>query len=151
MIVTGRWTAPMRFEATTECGKVVVMNVLSEKCGDKSGPTPMETVLSALTACSGMDVAGILMKMRAPLEGLEITAEAERATEHPKVFTRIHLHYDAWGAGLQEEQVRRAVSLSLDKYCSVAAMLRQTAPIAHEIVVAQREEDLAEAIPVTAA
>ena len=127
------------------------MNVLSEKCGDKSGPTPMETVLSALTACSGMDVAGILMKMRAPLEGLEITAEAERATEHPKVFTRIHLHYDAWGAGLQEEQVRRAVSLSLDTYCSVAAMLRQTALITHEIVVAKRQKDLAPAEPVTAA
>lgn len=151
MIVTGRWTAPMRFDAKTECGKAVVMDVVPEKCAGQAGPTPMETVLSALTGCSGMDVAGILMKMRAPLEGLVITAEAERAAEHPRVFTRIRLRYDAWGAGLQEDQVRRAVALSLDKYCSVAAMLRQTAPITHEIVVADTEEDLEEAAPVTAA
>jgi len=151
MIVTGRWTAPMLFNATTECVKMVVMDVVPERCAGQAGPTPMETVLGALTACSGMDVSGILMKMRAPLEGLAITAEADRAAEHPKVFTRIHLRYDVWGAGLQPEQVRRAVALSLDKYCSVAAMLRQTAPITHEIVVAEKEEDLVEAAPVTAA
>lgn len=151
MMVTGRWTAPMRFDATTECGKTVVMDVVPERCVGQVGPTPMETVLSALTGCSGMDVAGILMKMRAPIEGLVITAEAERATEHPKVFTRIRLRYDAWGAGLEAEQVRRAVALSLDKYCSVAAMLRQTALITHEIVVAKRQKDLAQAEPVTAA
>lgn len=151
MLVQTRWAAPMRFDAATKDNHVVVMDVLPDKGGTNTGPTPMETVLSALTACSGMDVAGVLRKMRAPLEGLFVTAEAERATEHPKVFTRIRLRYEAWGAGLQADQVRRAVALSLDKYCSVAAMLRQTALLTHEIVVAEAEEDLGEQAPVTAA
>lgn len=151
MLVQTRWSTPMRFDAATESGHLLVMDVSAEKGGGNTGPTPMETLLSALTACSGMDVVGILRKMRAPLEGLVVTAEAERASEHPRVFTWIRLRYEAWGAGLETEQVRRAVALSLDKYCSVAAMLRHTAPITHEIVVAEAEEDLVEAAPVTAA
>ncbi len=99
------------------------------------------TVLMALAGCSGMDVVGILRKVRAPLEGLTITATANRAAEHPKVFTRIHLRYTAWGVGLISEQVHKAVVLSLEKYCSVSAMLRATVPITHEIAVGETAED----------
>jgi putative redox protein len=76
--------------------------------------------------------------MRAPLEGLVVSAVAERATEHPKVFTRIHLVYGAWGKGLTESQVQRAVALSRDTYCSVSAMLQSTAAISSEVVVTER-------------
>jgi len=151
MIVRARWLAPIRFDAATETGYTLAMDVPPTTNRRHTGPTPMEVVLSALTACTGMDVAGILLKMRAPLEGLVITAEGERAEEHPKVFTRIRLRYDAWGAALQKEQVCHAVELSLDKYCSVAAMLRQTAAITHEVIVAPSEAELTEALPVSAA
>jgi putative redox protein len=57
-----------------------------------------------------MDVVSILRKMRAPLEGLAIEVRAERAKEHPKVFTGIHLRYEATGASLQQSQVEKAVS-----------------------------------------
>ncbi|HEV8352993.1 MAG TPA: OsmC family protein [bacterium] len=137
MIAQARWIAPMQFNAESDGGRLV-MDTRSDHAGRGIGPTPMETVLMALLGCTGMDVAGILRKMRAPLDGLIISAVAERATEHPKVLTRIHLVYGAWGRGLTEAQLARAVALSQDKYCSVSAMLRSTAAISYEIVVTEQ-------------
>jgi len=118
----------------------VLMDTTPESGGSGVGPSPVDTVLMALAACSGMDVVGILRKARAPLDGLIITAEADRATEHPKVFTHLHLRYTAWGGGLTSEQVRKAVTLSLDRYCSVAAMLRKAVPITHEVVITEKAD-----------
>ncbi len=61
--------------------------------------------------------------------------EAERAAEHPRVFTKIHVRYVVSGRGLKPEQVEKAVGLSLDKYCSVTAMFKRTADVTYEIVV----------------
>jgi putative redox protein len=91
----------------------------------------METVLLALAGCTGMDVVSILQKMRVPLEGLEIRVTAERAEEHPKVFTRIALEYIVTGADLRPDQVTRAVELSQTQYCSVSAMLRRAAELTY--------------------
>ncbi|HEY3249027.1 MAG TPA: OsmC family protein [bacterium] len=137
MIAQARWVAPMQFNGETDGGRIV-MDTRPDHAGRGVGPTPMETVLLALLGCTGMDVAGVLRKMRAPLEGLVVSAVAERATEHPKVFTRIHLVYGAWGKGLTESQVQRAVALSRDTYCSVSAMLQSTAAISSEVVVTER-------------
>jgi putative redox protein len=95
----------------------------------------METVLMALCSCAGLDIVAILQKMRAPLSDLHIEADAERSADPPRVFTKIHLRFHVWGEGLLPEQVERAVMLSVDKYCSVAAMLRRTAEITHEIIL----------------
>jgi putative redox protein len=130
-----RWAAPMLMVGRADGTTTVLMDTKPESGGSGVGPSPMDAVLMALASCSGMDVVGILGKMRAPLDGLVILVTAERAVEHPKVFTRIHLRYMAWGVGLAYEQVHKAVTLSLEKYCSVSAMLRKTADIAHEIVV----------------
>jgi putative redox protein len=91
----------------------------------------METVLLALGGCTGMDVIDILGKMRAPLSGLEIAIAADRADEHPRVFTRIALEYVFFGDGLRPEQVSRAVELSQTRYCSVSAMLRKAAELTY--------------------
>lgn len=136
--VTTRWIGRRRFEGDGPTPAVVPMDTRPESGGEGSGPTPMETVLIALGGCTGMDVVGILEKMRAPLEGLTITVTGERAETHPKVFTRIHTRYEAWGKGLTAAQVGRAVHLSQEKYCSVAAMLRATATLTHEIAVVDR-------------
>jgi putative redox protein len=95
----------------------------------------MEAVLLALAGCTGMDVVSILKKKRTPLEGLTIEVGAERAPEHPKVFTKIHIRYVARGTGLRHEDVNRAVALSQDKYCPVAAMLRPSATLTWEVAV----------------
>ncbi|MGH2375746.1 MAG: OsmC family protein [bacterium] len=138
MTITVEWRPPKRFEGATESGARFVMDARVDAGGGGAGPSPMEAVLAALAGCTGIDVVGILEKMRAGLEGLVISVSAERATEHPRVFTKIHLRYTAWGKGLARDQVERAVTLSKEKYCSVSAMLSRTAAMTHEIVVTER-------------
>ena len=132
------WTSPMRFDGIAGSGGAILMDARPEHGGGGAGPSPMETVLFALAGCTGMDVVDVLRKMRAPLEGLAIDVEAERATEHPRVFTKIRLRYAAWGTGLRLDQVERAVSLSQEKYCSVSAMLRATAALTFDLSVSDR-------------
>jgi putative redox protein len=140
MEVTVTWKTPMLMVGVADGTTPVLMDTKPESGGSGVGPSPMETTLMALAACSGMDVVGILEKMRVPLDGLTISVTAERAAQHPKVFTAIHLRYAAWGQGLTREHVSKAVILSLDKYCSVSAMLGKTAQITHEIVVRDAAE-----------
>lgn len=135
MEITVEWRPPKRFEGTTESGARMVMDARVDAGGGGAGPSPMETVLGALAGCTGIDVVGILEKMRAGLEGLTIDVSAERGSEHPRVFTKIHLRYTVWGKGLARDQVERAVTLSKEKYCSVSAMLSRTATMTHEVLV----------------
>jgi putative redox protein len=131
MNATVRWATGMRFEGTAESGARITLDALPEHGGTGQGPSPMETVLLALGGCTGMDVVSILGKMRAPLDGLEIRIAAERADTHPKVFTRITLEYIFTGPGLKPDQVKRAVDLSQEQYCSVSAMLRRAADLSY--------------------
>lgn len=131
MKATVRWGNGMRFMGTPESGARITLDALPEHGGSGQGPSPMETVLLALGGCTGMDVVSILQKMRAPLEGLEIRIAADRADTHPKVFTRITLEYVFSGQDLQPDQVKRAVELSQEKYCSVSAMLRRAADLTY--------------------
>jgi len=137
-----RWTVGMRFDGLAESGGAMTMDARPEHGGEGAGPSPMETVLLALGGCTGMDVISILVKMRAPLAGLEIAIAADRADEHPRVFTRIALEYVFVGDGLRPEQVSRAVELSQERYCSVSAMLRKAAELTYSwrIVPASRQE-----------
>jgi len=137
-----RWTVGMQFDGLAESGTSMTMDARPEHGGKGAGPSPMETVLLALGGCTGMDVISILGKMRAPLAGLEIAISADRADEHPRVFTRIALEYVFVGDGLRPEQVSRAVELSQERYCSVSAMLRKAAPLTYSwrIVPASRQD-----------
>lgn len=137
MNTTVRWTDGMAFAGTTESGATLTLDAKPEHGGGGRGPSPMETVLLALGGCTGMDVVSILRKMRAPLEGLEVRITADRASEHPQVFTRIHLEYVASGRGLQPDQVKRAVELSQERYCSVSAMLRASAQVSYTWRIAE--------------
>lgn len=142
------WTAPKRFEGRSlASGARLTMDARPDAGGTGAGPSPMETVLMALAGCTGIDVVNTLAKMRAPLEGLVIDVSADRAAEHPKVFTAIRLRYVAWGPGLRRDQVERAVRLSEEKYCSVSAMLRKTAAISVEIVTSDQPPQPAAAAP----
>ena len=95
----------------------------------------MELVLAGTAACTAFDVVWILKKARQPISHCVVDAEAERADEDPKVFTRIHLVYRIGGANLNPAQVERAVRLSKEKYCSATLMLAKTADISFEIVL----------------
>jgi len=128
---TVRWVEGMRFSGTGQSEAGITLDVKPEDGGTGQGPSPMETVLLALGGCSGMDVVSILRKMRAPLERLEIRISADRADDHPRIFTRISLEYIVAGAGLKADQVDRAVTLSQERYCSVSAMLRKAADLTY--------------------
>ena len=91
-----------------------------------SGLSPLEAVLAALCACTSVDVVSILEKKREPLAGLTVSANAEQATEPPRVFTRIHLTYRIHGP-VAKKAAEDAVALSKNKYCSVSKMLEKAA------------------------
>jgi putative redox protein len=76
-------------------------------------------------ACTAADVVLILRKQRVPFTSLEIEADAERAAENPKVFTKIRMHYKIRGSGVSDSAVKRAIDLSSEKYCTVGIMLRR--------------------------
>lgn len=128
---TVTWDGDFRFTGTTPDGRRSAFGPPADKGG--TAPTPMEMVLHALAACTAWDVVSILQRMRLPLEGLRVEIEADRADEHPRVFTAIRLRYVVRG-DLPENKVRRAVELSANKYCSVSAMLKSTATVTYEIV-----------------
>src|SRR5690554_7337113 len=88
------------------------------------GVRPMETVLIGLGGCASYDVVSILKKGRQDVRDVQTLLEAERAETEPKVFTRIHVKFVVTGKNLKEAQVKRAVELSAEKYCSASIMLR---------------------------
>lgn len=129
MSATIIWKEKAAFVGKSESGHEVRMDTVVEKGGDNSGPSPMELMLLALGGCTGMDVVAFLKKRRVEPHGLEIEIEAERAKEHPKVYTKATILYKIKGPEIKESDVRWAVELSQNKYCSVTAMLAKTARI----------------------
>ena len=120
MIASAEWKGEGRFEGRSESGHAVLFDTST---GHEAGPSPMEAVLTALCACTSVDVVGILRKKRQELRSLRVEATAEQPEAAPRVFTRIHLVYTAAGAALEHKAVEDAVALSKEKYCSVSLML----------------------------
>jgi putative redox protein len=95
------------------------------------GASPMELLLMALAGCTSFDVLSILQKKRQDVTGFEVRVHAERATEHPMVFTHITLEYVISGHHVEQAAVERAIELSLTKYCPAHAMISKAAPVEH--------------------
>jgi putative redox protein len=102
---------------------------------ESRGAKASDLLVIALASCSAYDVVDILQKQREPLAGLTISADAEQAPEPPWQFTKIHLHYQVTGKGLDAKKVERAIKLSEEKYCSVAATIRGVTEITHSFEV----------------
>ena len=113
------------FEVETSHGRVDLASGLDEP---GSGATPMELLATALGGCTAMDVASILVKMRQPLEAFSVEVSGERAEDHPRRFLSLEVVYHLKG-DLDERKVERAISLSEERYCSVAATLKPAVPI----------------------
>ncbi len=105
------------------------IDVSKETCGSDAATHPMEMVLLALGSCSGSDVVSILEKKKVLLDGFEINIDAERADSYPMVFKKIHLDYVFYGKEINPVHVERAIALSMEKYCSVSAMLKKSVEI----------------------
>jgi putative redox protein len=127
------WLRRSAFAGRSESNHWVMMDS-THNGGDGAAPTPMELLLLSLGGCSAVDVWSTLERMREPLGSLRVEAEGERAEKHPRVFTRIHLTYRI-GGGVNKKKAERAVKLSMERYCSVSAMLEKTAEITSEIIL----------------
>ena len=108
--------------------------------GSEAATSPIELFLISLGGCTGMDVASMLKKMRVNFDKFEIQIDSERATEHPKVYTKIDLVYKFWGKDLEADKakIEKAINSSQDKYCSVSAMIKEAnIPLNHSYELIQ--------------
>ncbi len=129
---SARWTDGERFTGIASSGHAMVIDADRQR---NTAVGPMELVLIGLCTCTATDVVSILRKKREPFTGVEVHAEAERASEPPTVYTSIKLIYKISGA-VSRKAAEDAVRLSKEKYCSVSAMLQKTAEITSEIELA---------------
>jgi putative redox protein len=129
------WVDGGRFLAESGTGHSLPMH--ARILGDEvtTAPSPMEWVLLGTGGCSCVDVVHILTKGRHDVRDCVVELDAERATEDPKVFLTIHMHFVVTGKNLKPEAVARAVELSAEKYCSASIMLAKTAKITHDFEI----------------
>ena len=125
MKATIDWTGKASFKATSGTGHEVRIDGPPDHGGENLGPRPMEMLLMGLGGCSSFDVMSILQKSRQDVTACHAELEAERADAVPSVFTKIHLHFVVTGNNLKDSMVKRAVSLSAEKYCSASIMLEK--------------------------
>jgi putative redox protein len=126
------WKGNMHFQTETPSGHQISLDAAQEVGGENLGPRPTEILLSAVGTCSGIDIVDILRKMRLEVQSFSMEVSGERAEEHPRRFTHVHMHYKLTG-DLPEEKVRRAVELSINKYCSVSNSLNAKVTASFEI------------------
>ena len=124
----------MGFVAETGSGHVIAMDgapddAKPENGGQNLAPRPMETVLAGTGGCTAYDVVLILKRGRHDVRGCSVQLTTERAETDPKVFTKIHMHFNVTGKGISAPAVERAIAMSHEKYCSASIMLGKTADI----------------------
>ena len=120
---TVKWSDGAMFVGESGSGHSVVMDGPADLGGRNLGPRPMEMLLLGTGGCATYDVLSMLKKSRQKVVDCRVEIEAERADAVPAVFTKIAMHFVVTGIGLKESQVKRAVSLSAEKYCSASIML----------------------------
>jgi putative redox protein len=132
---TVRHSHHLTFIAKGKSNHWTAMDVSAESGGDGAAATPKELLLFALGGCTGTDVASILRKKRLDVRAFALEIEADEVADTPKVFTEARISYVVDGPGIAAADVERAIHLSLEKYCSVSAMLRKAFPIRWKAVV----------------
>lgn len=131
-----KWLDTMTFVGHSGSGHQVVFDADSTQ---HSAPSPMEMLLMSAGACSSVDVVSILKKARQQILHCEVKLKAERAETIPRVFTKMHLHFEITGVDVNEKQVAKAVQLSAEKYCSVSLMLAKSLEVTHSFSVKAAE------------
>jgi putative redox protein len=127
----------LQFVGDSSSGHAVVMDGEPSVGGHNTGPRPMELLLLGAGGCSGMDIISILKKKRQEVTGLEIRVKGKKAEDYPKKFTHITLEFIVKGRNISEEAVKKAIELSMNKYCSVKATLEGAAKIGFSYKIIQ--------------
>lgn len=126
-----RWLDQLKFEGSGTGRPTILVD------GDsKVATSPVELLLLAAATCSASDVVIILQKQRVKLERLEVTMHGTRRDAEPRRYTAIAYHFTVRGEGADDVKVRRAIDLSLEKYCSVVASLAPDIAISYDVAIA---------------
>jgi len=131
------WKGRMSFIGEADSGFKIPLGTTPDVGGDNDGSRPMELLAIGLGGCTAMDVISILQKKRQDVTAFEVQVHAERADEHPRVFTGIDIEYILTGNLLEREAVERAVQLSAEKYCPAQAMFNKILPVNIKITINQ--------------
>ena len=137
MNVSVNWVDGMLMVGKSHSGHSITMDGPPEIGGENLGVRPMEMLLLGVAGCTMIDVVTTLKKMRQDLTNCETKLSAERADEHPKVFTEIHIQFIVKGQDLDPKKVEKAITLSAEKYCSASIMLGKTASITHDFEIVE--------------
>ena len=130
------WAGESNFIGRSGSGHAVMFDSNKD---DGVAPTPMEMLLMSAGACSSVDVVSILQKAKQQVTACRVVLSGERVDTVPRVFKKIHLHFEVTGFAVSEKHVERAVNLSAEKYCSVSIMLQQAMEVTHSFAVLQSE------------
>jgi putative redox protein len=126
-------------EAVNESGRSVHIDGSADAGGNNEGMRPMQLLLAAFGGCSSIDIINILKKQKQPLKDLKVTVTGEREQDAvPSLFTEVHAHFRFYG-DVDEAKAGRAVSLGVDKYCSVAKTLAYRTTVTHSFEVIRGE------------
>jgi putative redox protein len=138
MHTTLKWQGEMAFQGQSDSGHLVRIDSGLSVGGRDQAPRPIELIAMGLAGCTAMDVISIMRKKRQDVTRFEVVADIERAPDHPRIFTAIHLIYRVTGRAVDEAALKRAIELSESRYCPAMAMFRQVAPISisYEIAAA---------------
>ncbi|NUO39888.1 MAG: OsmC family protein [Gemmatimonadaceae bacterium] len=129
-VIRATWTGEHRFDTGRPNGPVTRLDGSAH-----TGQSPPDALLSAVAACSGIDLVDILAKRRTPVERLSIDVEGDRREAMPRRFLRLRITYRLDGAGIEAVHAERAVALAFEKYCSVAATLASDTAVETVVVV----------------
>ena len=127
----------MQFTATADSGHEVIMDAPPSVGGNNTGSRPSELLLMGFGGCTGMDVISILRKKKQDVTSFEMHVDGTMSESHPKMFTDIHIEYVITGRNISEDAVKRAIELSLERYCTVGTTIGKAAKITHSYKINQ--------------
>lgn len=123
--VVTHWKGNLQFDSDNPSGKTLLMDTSPENGGYNSGLAPKAMMLSSLAGCSGLDVVSILKKMKVPFSDFRIDTYGELTDKHPKYYHTVSVEYHFYGDKLDEVKIKKAIDLSIEKYCGVMEMFRR--------------------------
>jgi len=134
----------LQFVGQASSGHAIVMDGDATHGGSNTGLRPTELLLIGLGSCSGMGIVSILKKKKQDVRGLEIIVRGEKEESYPRKFTDITMEFMVSGRNLSDEAVKRAVELSMEKYCAVKATLEGRPEMNFSYTISEEENDAAD-------
>lgn len=125
----------MSFDTVADSSHVVHVGTKQEFGGDNDGPSPMELVLMALVGCTASDIMEVMGKKKQDVTLFDVKVHGDRVDDHPRIYKKLFVEYVIGGNDLDPKAMERAVQLSVEKYCSVQAMIQDTVPIEHKTTI----------------